>query len=89
MNVLFTNYGQADNNSAHHIFGLADALAARGHDVVVGVVKSVPEGGFERRDGFRVVSHRTLLKEGARFADGKPADVLHAWTPRENVRLAM
>src|SRR5207247_212242 len=28
-----------------------------------------------------------LANPKAIFADGRPADMLHAWTPRENVRL--
>jgi hypothetical protein len=86
MNLLLLNYGQADNNSACHIFGHARAMAARGHDTCVSVAKSVPDGVFEPRDGFRLASQRTVLKSGPRFADGGPADILHAWTPRETVR---
>jgi glycosyltransferase involved in cell wall biosynthesis len=85
LNVLLINYGPADNNSAYHILGHAAALATRGHAVCVGVVKGTPEG-FEARDGFRLTSHRALLKHGARFPNGLQADVLHIWTPREIVR---
>ncbi|HSI62057.1 MAG TPA: glycosyltransferase [Candidatus Saccharimonadia bacterium] len=86
MNILFANYGQSDNNSAYHIAGFASGLAARGHDVCVAVAKSVPDGKVEQVDGFRLVSHRTALKTGVTFADGRPADVLHVWTPRETMR---
>jgi len=86
MRILLINYGQADNNSAYHILGHARSLAARGHDVCVGVAKSIPEGIYEPRDGFRLASQKTLLKLGARFSDGKPADILHVWTPRESIR---
>ena len=86
MNVLLVNYGQADNNSAYHILGFARGLTARGHDVCVAVAKSVPDGEFERRDGFRLASQRTVLKLGPGFANRKPADVLHLWTPRETMR---
>lgn len=87
MNLLFLNYGQADNNSAYHILGHARRLAARGHDVCVAVAKSVPDGKFESREGFRLASHHTVLKMGPGFANGAGPDILHAWTPRENVRL--
>ncbi len=86
MNIAFANYGEAHNNSAQHIFGFARALAARGHDVVVAVAKPAPEGEFAPRDGFRIVSHRGLLKAGPGFHDGRCADILHVWTPRENIR---
>jgi glycosyltransferase involved in cell wall biosynthesis len=87
MNILILNYGQADNNSAYHILGHAQGLAARGHDVCVCVAKSVADGEFELRDGFRLSSQKTVLKLGPQFANGQTADVLHAWTPRETVRL--
>lgn len=86
VNVLFANYGQSDNNSAYHIAGFASGLAARGHDVCVTVVKSVPDGTVQSIDGYRLASHRTVLKTGVTFADGRPADVLHVWTPRECMR---
>jgi glycosyltransferase involved in cell wall biosynthesis len=86
VNILFANYGQSDNNSAYHIAGFAGGLAARGHDVCVAVAKSVPDGQFETVDGFRIASHRTVLKTGVSFADGRPADLLHVWTPRETMR---
>jgi glycosyltransferase involved in cell wall biosynthesis len=86
MNILLFNYGQADNNSAYHILGHARGLAASGHDVCVGVAKSLPDGIYEAGHGYRLASHRTVLKLGPQFADGRPADVLHTWTPRETVR---
>ncbi len=90
MNIVFANYGEAHNNSARHIFGFANGLAARGHDAVVAVAKPAPEGEFARCGCFRIASHRALLKTGPAFLDGRGADILHVWTPRENVRrLAM
>ncbi|MCE9519624.1 MAG: glycosyltransferase [Verrucomicrobia bacterium] len=86
MNIVFANYGEAHNNSAGHIFGFAKGLAARGHDAVVAVAKPVADGEFAPRAGFRIVSHRALLKSGPGFQNGRRADVLHVWTPRENVR---
>ena len=35
LNIVFVNYGSFNNNSAGHIVGFANALAALGHDVVV------------------------------------------------------
>lgn len=86
MNLLFVNYGQADNNSACHIRGHARGLAARGHDVCVCVAKSVPDGAFEPCEGFRMASQRTVLRQGPGFANPSKTDVLHVWTPRETVR---
>lgn len=61
-------------------------MVARGHDCLVAVVKSVPQGEMESCDGFRLARHGTALDTGGAFANKRPADVLHLWTPRERVR---
>ncbi len=86
MRILLVNYGQADNNSANHIHGLARGLASSGHEVLVGVAKPVTEGEFVTREGFRMASHRAILKCGPGFAGHGKADVVHLWTPRETMR---
>jgi glycosyltransferase involved in cell wall biosynthesis len=86
MNLVLANYGEIDNNSAYHILGFARELARREHDVVVAVVKSVPDGECIEQDGFRILSHRTALTSGVAFANGGRADILHVWTPREITR---
>jgi glycosyltransferase involved in cell wall biosynthesis len=87
MNILFINYGESHNNSAHQIHGFARELGRRGHDCMVAAVKSVPNGEMEAREGFRLASHKTVQACGGGFLDGQPAEVLHAWTPREGIRL--
>lgn len=87
VNILFVNYGDFTTNGLNHIGGFANWLAAQGHACVV----AVPEG----RDTLRVVHQprfqaatfdEVLAAAGKIFPDGRPADVLHAWTPRESVR---
>lgn len=86
MNVLFANYGDFATNSTSHIAGFANALVAQGHSCVVGVpwgadtVRLVPEVRF------KAASFTECLERGAPFPDGRPADIVHAWTPREIVR---
>ncbi len=86
MNVLFANYGDFATNSTNHIAGFANALAEAGHACVVAVpwgadtVRLVPEVRFQAR------SFRDCLERGPGFPDGRPADIVHAWTPREVVR---
>jgi len=87
MNILYVNYGESHNNSAHQIHGFARETGRRGHDCVVAAVKSVPNGEMEQRGGFRLASYRTVHDKGGNFANGRPADILHVWTPREGVRL--
>lgn len=83
---MLINHGALESNSAYHVLGHAAALAAAGHDVCAGMVKGVSDGGFERLGGYRIGTHRTLLRQGAGFSNGAGADVLHVWTPREHVR---
>lgn len=86
MNVLFANYGDFATNSTNHIAGFANALAGAGHACVVAVpwgadtVRLVPQVHFQAR------SFRDCLERGPGFPDGRPADIVHAWTPREVVR---
>ncbi|BET69639.1 hypothetical protein ASA1KI_45570 [Opitutales bacterium ASA1] len=86
MNILFVNYGDFTTNSLNHIGGFADTLAAAGHACVVAVpmrketVTSLP------RALFRPALFSELLDRPDCFPDGRSADVIHAWTPREWVR---
>lgn len=87
MNILFVNYGDFTTNSLNHIGGFAGELAQAGHACVV----AVPAG----KESFRTVHQprfiaagyeEVLAAPGALFPNGQPADILHAWTPREGVR---
>jgi len=87
MNILYVNYGESHNNSAHQIHGFARQTGLRQHDCVVAAVKSVPNGEMEQREGFRLASYKTVHEKGGNFFNGRPADLLHIWTPREGIRL--
>jgi glycosyltransferase involved in cell wall biosynthesis len=90
MNILFVNYGGPENNSMNHIAGFADGLGQAGHDCVVAVIaraKKGPELWPEHR--FRCINHRDIGAAAPLFANGRPADLVHAWTPRETVRRAV
>jgi glycosyltransferase involved in cell wall biosynthesis len=87
VNLLFVNYGDFTTNSLNHIAGFSRALTARGHACAV----AVPRG----KDTLRVISdpqfHAVTYEEALAdptvlFPDRRPADLLHAWTPREAVR---
>jgi len=86
MNLLFVNYGDWDNNSGLQIQSLARALAPLGYDSRVVVPKLRDESPASAAPCAIPVHHREVLKNGAGFTNGKPADVIHAWTPREVVR---
>lgn len=88
MNILFVLYDGYQSNSATFVVGYANALGSHGHSVAV----AIPESSIEVASGsdhqnFQKVTHKQICF-GFTFPDGRPPDVVHAWTPRENVRKA-
>ena len=80
INVCFVSHGAADTNSGVQIEALRSALRAHGVDSIM-------------IDASRASNSRPgFVRPGATwsmsFADRRPADMIHAWTPRENVRRA-
>lgn len=87
MNILFVNYGDFTTNSLNHIGGFAAGLASAGHACAVAVpaaketISAIPHPAFAA-----VTYAEVLAAAGKVFPDGRTADILHAWTPREGVR---
>lgn len=88
MNVLFALYGDLGSNSAIPLTLHARELRRRGHHCVVALPTGGPEyTGVQGDLPFRpVFYHEALESLDSIFPDGRPADVLQAWTPREGVR---
>lgn len=86
MNVLFVNYGDFTTNSLNHIAGFANSLVARGFDCAVAVPWGRDTVGQLVRADFRAVSFEDIRQGCTTFRDGRMADLVHAWTPREVVR---
>jgi len=86
VNLLFVNYGDFTTNSLNHIAGFAAILRAAGHDCVVAVPGNLDSLNAIPNPQFRAASYEQLLKNPALFQNGRPADIVHAWTPREGVR---
>ena len=87
-NILFALYHDFTSNSAIHVHNFAANLAAFGHSVAV----AVPENKETAQNlGERAYVTANFAEcDGmwdALFPDGRGPDVVHAWTPRENVRL--
>lgn len=87
-NILFVLYHDFSANSAVHVHNFANQLAALGHSTAV----AIPEGedGGQALGDQDYTVHRFRQVEGnwpLVFPDGRPPDIVHAWTPRENVRL--
>jgi glycosyltransferase involved in cell wall biosynthesis len=86
VNILFVSYGGAACNSSPFIVAYADALSRQGVSAAVALAQRCNEDLREfRRLSFIATDHAAAFS-GDLFPDGRPADVVHAWTPRENVR---
>ena len=88
MNILFVCGSHLNCNSGIHIFNLANALVELGHDCAV----CVPDRP-EQTAALGAARFKTLvlgqIDPGTDIFPGDTAvDLVHAWTPRENVRRA-
>lgn len=86
MNILFVNYGDFTTNSLNHIAGFANALSAAGHACIVAVPSAKATISAVRDPLFIPATYEELLTKPGLFPDARPADLIHAWTPREGVR---
>ncbi len=86
MNILFVNYGDFTTNSINHISGFARELTKAGHACIVAVPDRKETVSVVAEPRFEAATFDELLKNPSLFPDGRPADILHAWTPREVVR---
>ncbi|MCH6255811.1 glycosyltransferase [Puniceicoccaceae bacterium K14] len=87
MNILFANYGDFTSNSMLHIAGFANRLSELGHSCIVAVPQNKQTVQFlEDVCHFQTAIYGDVLAIPNHFPNGKPADTLHAWTPREGVR---
>jgi glycosyltransferase involved in cell wall biosynthesis len=87
MNILFVLYGDFTTNSAVHLTLHARELNRLGHSCAVAVPSNLesiiqcPEASFQP-----VLYADVLIAPESVFPDGRSADIVHAWTPRENIR---
>jgi glycosyltransferase involved in cell wall biosynthesis len=86
VNILFVNYGDFTANSLNHIGPFAAQLQSLGHSCVVAVPAAPETLSAIPSPHFIPAVFTDLLKQPSCFPDGRAADIVHAWTPRENVR---
>jgi len=87
MNILFVLYGDFSSNSVHPLALHARELHVCGHSCAVAVPNNLETVQQCQSPSFRPLLYGDVLNDpGSVFPDGRPADVIHAWTPRENVR---
>ncbi|MBK1878412.1 glycosyltransferase [Pelagicoccus mobilis] len=85
MNILFVNYGDHSTNSLNHIGPFANYLTDAGHQCIVAIPGNLRSRSKLPKILFKTTSYSDLLSLAHHFPNGKPADVIHAWTPRINV----
>jgi glycosyltransferase involved in cell wall biosynthesis/SAM-dependent methyltransferase len=85
MNLLIVNHSALVSNSGNHVSCLASELVKLGHKVAV----AVPNNDFVATAAGAVFACITWTEaESYSFPDGKRADLVHAWTPRQHVASA-
>ncbi len=87
MNILFVLYHDFGANSAIHVHNFANQLVAFGHRVAV----TVPNDKISCENlglrNYAIANFSEINGDWLRlFKDGRPPELVHAWTPRENVR---
>ena len=87
-NILFALYHDFSANSAVHVHNFANQLAALGHSTAVAIPEGMDRGATLGEQNYSVQRFDQVDGEWSRvFPNGRQPDVVHAWTPRENVRL--
>ena len=85
MNLLFINYGDTKSNSLNHIQYFAKGLAKNGHECLIKIAPEIDlTTAFQNQESLRI--QNIIVDEEPVFQNGRPADIVHAWTPRERVR---
>jgi glycosyltransferase involved in cell wall biosynthesis len=87
MNLLFANYHDLRGSSAVHIANLADELERLGMSCSIAVPRNARTARNFPNRRFRAVTYRRARHGRFGFSEGAAPDLLHAWTPRENVRM--
>ena len=87
-NILFVLYHDFGANSAVHVHNFANQLASFGHHVAVAVPNQKETAASLGQQSYATANFSEV--DGSwdvLFPDARPPAVVHAWTPRENVRL--
>jgi len=87
MNILFVLYMDFRSNSANPLTLYARELHSAGHSCAIAVPSGLETADQYDQSAFRPVLFQDVLSDATSvFPDGRPADVIHACTPREIVR---
>lgn len=87
LNILFVLYQSIDSNGGLHAQLHAARLMTLGADCLFAVPKDGKQDQTDKTTDPRVHTFAQIEKNGLAFADGRGPDIVHAWTPREVVRI--
>lgn len=85
MNILFANYGDFSTNSLNHIGPFANYLSELGHNCIVAIPSKLESIANIEKALFQPATFGDILDVPNHFPNSKPADIVHAWTPRISV----
>lgn len=85
-NVLLVSHCDFTGSSAYHVHSIARELVPLGWSSAVAVPGSTRGAGELGRADFPIVSYAAVRRGRLRFPDGGAVDLVHAFTPRANVR---
>src|SRR5215831_8770370 len=86
-NILYVLYHDFTANSAAHVHALANHLIRLGHSCAVAVPQNKESLSRLGSADFAALEFSDLDAIPRHFSDGCRPDIVHAWTPRENVRV--
>ena len=87
-NILFVLYHDFSANSGVHVHNFANQLAARGHSIAIAIPDDADRGLGLGEQNYSVHRFDRIDGNWSRiFVNERGPDIVHAWTPRENVRL--
>ncbi len=86
LNVLYVLHGDFSSASALHVLALANELSQRGHACIAAVPGDLDTLADHEDPQCRGVLHAEAMN-GVTFPNGRGPDIVHAWTPREGVRV--
>lgn len=84
MQIVFINYGKYCVSSGVHIHFIANVLRDMGHDCTV-VLPTVEDSCYFGTPDYKILSYETFVEKIIAGAYSSET-ILHAWTPREQVR---
>lgn len=85
-NVLLVSHVDFTGNSAFHVHAIAEGLLANGLSPAIAIPGDAGGLADVTPPAFPVRTYRDVLEGGTIFPDGRPLDLVHAFSPRLHVQ---